>query len=97
MGIYASVLKTKLIPSNPQDKEVATYNAPPENRKRRAIILNTEKGDKPTVSTSVVNNKRLEEKTKEEGKGYTDFRNKFKHKMAEFKRKMQEDFQESRK
>eukprot|EP00957_Ditylum_brightwellii_P198777 15151498-Ditylum_brightwellii.AAC.1 len=68
MATYTSVLKTKLFPSNPQDEDATTYDAPPDNKNRRAIILNTEKGDKPTVSTNTTTNKRLEGATQEEEK-----------------------------
>eukprot|EP00957_Ditylum_brightwellii_P184797 14075902-Ditylum_brightwellii.AAC.1 len=44
MGTYATVLKGKLASPNPQDKEQKIYNAPPEQRKHRAIIMNTERG-----------------------------------------------------
>eukprot|EP00957_Ditylum_brightwellii_P038464 2907114-Ditylum_brightwellii.AAC.1 len=97
MGTYASVLKTKLFHPNPQDEEVTIYDVPPDNRKRRAIILNTEKGEKPTASINTATNTRLGEKNQEEENNGTEFKNKLNHEMAEFKRKMQEDFQKSQK
>jgi DNA anti-recombination protein RmuC len=97
MGTYASVLKTKLFQSNLQEEEENLYDTPPDHRKRRAIILNTDEGEKPTAKVPVDRNTSAEKPTKEKEKQSTEFKNKINREMEDFKQKMQDDFRESRK
>eukprot|EP00957_Ditylum_brightwellii_P108078 8245487-Ditylum_brightwellii.AAC.1 len=92
MGTYASVLKTKLFQSNPQDEEETLYDTPPDHRKHRAIILNKDEGEKPIAKVTSDRNTRAEKQTKEEEKNSTEFKNKISRETEDFKQKMQDDF-----
>eukprot|EP00957_Ditylum_brightwellii_P027872 2106081-Ditylum_brightwellii.AAC.1 len=87
MGTYASVLKTKLFQSNPQGEEETLYDTPPDHRKCRAIILNTDEGEKPTAKVPSDRNTSAEKSTKEEEKYSTEFKNKIIREMEDFKQK----------
>eukprot|EP00957_Ditylum_brightwellii_P048309 3666642-Ditylum_brightwellii.AAC.1 len=56
MEMYATVLKGKLASPNPQDKEQKIYDTPPEQRKLRAIIMNTERGKAPAATVAPTEN-----------------------------------------
>eukprot|EP00957_Ditylum_brightwellii_P115367 8798040-Ditylum_brightwellii.AAC.1 len=50
------------------------YDKPPDHRKRRAIILNTDEEENPTAKINSNRNTRVEEPAKEEEHNSTEFK-----------------------